>query len=368
MRSADVIIAGGGVIGLMTGWMLQRAGVRTIVVDAGAPAATNAAAGMLAPSFEGALHGGGATLAAFSEESLRRWRAVAPELAATSRVDLDFDMSGILAVAFDEIEAAAFEADAHGGERLSREEVLAYEPALSSCVRGGWFAKDDGQIDPRRVREALERAVAIDGGAFIRGKRVSAVQSVHGRVLGAILDTGETLPARHIVIATGARIEGVADLPKGAVFPVKGEAIAIERLGGIPRRVVRTGKAYLCPKADGRIIIGATEVKGDWSLNTDDRRTGALRAAADAAIPALENAREISRWAGLRPATSDGAPIIGPAPNGPDGLFFALGHYRNGVLLAPSTADALAALIAGGRPPFSIAAFSAARFNQLGVC
>lgn len=367
MRNADVIIAGGGIIGLMTGWMLARAGGRVTVIDAGAPAATNAAAGMLAPSFENALHGGGGALAAFSEESLRRWREIAPALEDTSGIDLDFDGGGILAVAFDDYEAAAFDADARGGERLDRAEALEFEPSLSSCVRGAWFAKNDGQIDPRRARAALERALVKDGGALVRGKRVAGVKSASGKVSGVILDSGERLAARHVVIATGARVDGIADLPKGAVFPVKGEALAIERIGGSPKRVIRTSRAYLCPKADGRIVIGATEVKDDWSLNTDDRRIGALRAGAMAAVPALEDAPEIERWAGLRPATGDGAPVIGPAPEGPEGLFYALGHYRNGVLLAPATADALAASIEKGRLLPSIAAFSAARFTRLGV-
>lgn len=363
MKHTDVIIAGGGVIGLMTGWSLARAGAGVIVVDAGGPAATDAAAGMLAPSFEQALHGGGGALSAFSEESLRRWRDIAPALAEISGVDLDFDGGGILAVAFDDVEAAAFDADARGGERLDRAQTLELEPALSSCVRGGWFAKGDGQIDPRRVRSALARALVIDGGALIRGARVAGVQSGDGKVSGVILASGERLAARQVIVATGARVDGVADLPAGAIFPVKGEALAIERVAASPRRVIRTSKAYLCPKADGRIVIGATEVKGDWSLNADARRVGALHASALAAVPGLEDAQEISRWAGLRPATRDGAPVIGPAPEGPDGLLYALGHYRNGVLLAPATADALAAFIEKGRLSPSIAAFSAARFT-----
>lgn len=366
MKHADVIIAGGGIIGLMTGWMLARAGVSAVVIDAGGPAATNAAAGMLAPSFERTLHKSGDALAEFSEKSLERWRELEGTLADRSGVFLDFDGSGVLSVAFDDIEAA-FEGDARSGERLDRAEVLKLEPTLSSSVRGGWFAKNDGQIDPRRVREALARALVHDGGALIRGKRVAGVQTAGGKVSGVVLGDGERLAARHVVIATGARVHGVADLPAGAVFPVKGEALAIERVEGSPRRVIRTTRAYLCPKSDGRIVIGATEVKDDWSLNTDERRVGALRAGAMAAIPALESAQEIERWAGLRPGTKDGAPIIGPAPDGPEGLFYALGHYRNGVLLAPATADALAALIEKGRLSPSIAAFSAARFTRLGV-
>jgi len=366
MTHPDVIVNGGGVIGLMTGWTLARRGVRALVVDSGAPAATDAAAGMLAPSFERTLHGGGAALAAFSAKSLARWKEIEGALAERSGLSIDFDANGVLCVAFDEIEAAVFEADSAGGERLDREAALALEPALSSAVRGGWFARDDGQVDPRRVRAALERALVNDGGALMRGRRVVAVQSAGGAITGVALDSGERLATRRVLIATGAHVGGWTGLPEGAVFPVKGEAVAIERIAGAPSRVVRTARAYLCPKADGRIVIGASEVKGDWSLNTDPRRVGALLAAALAAIPALEDASEISRWAGLRPATADGAPVIGAAED-LEGLAYALGHYRNGVLLAPATADAVAALLCERRPDPSIAAFSAARFNRLGV-
>jgi glycine oxidase len=367
MKHPDVIIAGGGIIGLMTGWMLARAGVRATVVDAGAPAATNAAAGMLAPAFEKTLHGSGGALAEFSAKSLLRWRELEGMLAERSGVFLDFDGSGILFAVFDDFEAAALEADSQSGERLDRAAVLKLEPAISSSVRGGWFARNDGQVDPRRARTALERALVNDGGALIHGKRVIDVQSAGGKVSGVVLDNGERLATRRVVMATGAHVEGMNSLPKGAVFPVKGEALAIERVAGSPSHIVRTSRAYLCPKSDGRVVIGATEISGDWSLNTNERRVEALRAGAVAAVPVLDGAHEIERWAGLRPATRDGAPIIGPAPKGPEGLFYALGHYRNGVLLAPATADALVELVAKGRLSPSIAAFSAARFTNLGV-
>jgi glycine oxidase len=367
MRQADVIIAGGGVIGMMAGWRLARDGVQVTVIDSGAPPATNAAAGMLAPSFERSLHRAGEALACFSEESLALWRTTAAVLEERSGVAIDFDDSGALSVIFDDGEAAAFEQDADGGEWLGRRDVLDLEPSLAPSVVAGRFAKDNGQVDPRRVLQALEKALVRDGGTLRRGERVVSVQSANGRVTGARLHTGDAVDARCVVIATGARVEGVTDFPAGAVFPVKGEAVAIARSGGSPLRVVRTPRAYLCPKSDGRVVIGATEIAHDWSLTTDEANINALKAGAAAACPGLRGAAEIERWAGLRPATSDGAPIIGPAPQGPDGLLYALGHYRNGILLAPATARALAALITGGRQIPSIAAFSAARFTSLGV-
>ncbi|MEZ5914045.1 MAG: glycine oxidase ThiO [Parvularculaceae bacterium] len=365
MRKADVIIVGGGAIGLMCAWMLARRGVRILDIDSGGPAATHAAAGMLSPSFERSLHGGGDALGEFSRASLSLWREIAPALEEASGVDIDYDESGVLCVALDDLEASVFDADSRYCDRLERNEVLELEPALSSSVRCAWFARTDAQVDPRRVREALKRAIARESGAVKFDSRVVSIET-HGARAGRVrLASGESLEAGRIVLATGARIDGLAELPAGAVFPVKGEALAVERIASAPRRVVRTGGAYLCPKSDGRIIIGATELNRDRSLNTDDRRLRELRAAAEIAFPGLEDAAETERWAGLRPATADGAPIIGPAPSAP-GLIYALGHYRNGVLLAPASAAAIADLIASGRAGPEIAAFSAARFTELG--
>jgi glycine oxidase len=365
MTHPDVLIIGGGIIGLMAGWRLARDGVSAAVVDSGSPAATDAAAGMLAPSFERTLHGG-AALAGFAQASLARWRALAPLLAERSGEFLDFDDSGVLSVAFDDEEAAAFASDCEGGETLTRDETLALEPALAPSVVGGRFSPADAQIDPRRARRALAAALIADGGALLRGRTAVALRTDNGRATGALFADGATIAAPAIILAAGARLAGLAGLPPTAAFPVKGEALALDRIDGAPGRVIRTRGAYLCPKADGRVVVGATEVAGDWSLNPDEARIAALKRGAVRAVPTLAGAAERGRWAGLRPATVDGAPIIGRAPDGPDGLLYALGHYRNGILLAPATADALARLVGGANDP-AIAAFSAARFNPLGV-
>jgi glycine oxidase len=354
------------VIGLMTGWTLARAGARTTVIDSGGPAATNAAAGMLAPSFEKTLHKSGDALAAFSAASLHEWRRASGLLQERSGLSIDFDGGGILSAIFDDADQAAFERDHEGGERLSRQEALGLEPALSPAVIGAWRAGNDGQVDPRKALKALKAAFLNDGGQMRAGRRVAGLLSHGGAIAGVILSSGARHAAGAVVIATGARIDGLSPLPAGAVFPVKGEALALVKVEGAPRHVVRTSRAYLCPKSDGRVVIGATEVAGDWSLNTDSARVSALREGAIAAFPALKDAGEIERWAGLRPATRDGAPILGAAPDGPKGLFYALGHYRNGVLLAPATATAIADLILNGGPQPDVA-FSAARFNELGV-
>lgn len=340
----DILIAGGGVIGLMTAWRLAGEGLAVTVIDSGAPAATAAAAGMLAPSFERALHAG-AALEAFARTSLARWRTLAPLLEEEAGRSVDLQTGGILSVAFED-DAGDFPEDLKGGAALTPREARALEPALGDRVAAAWFAESDGQIDPRALLAALPVAIARRGGAIVRGKRVISIESAAGAVTGVRLAGGERLSAGAVILATGARMDGLSPLPPGAMFPVKGEALALASGAGAPARVIRTRSAYLCPKADGRIIAGATEIERDRSLTTDSARIGALTAGAVRAAPALAGAREIERWAGLRPATADGLPIIGPAPEGPKGLLCALGHYRNGVLLAPATADALLMMIA----------------------
>ncbi len=356
----DVIIAGGGVIGLMTAYALTGEGVRVTVIDSGAPAATNAAAGMLAPSFERALSASTAH-DAFARHSLDRWRELAPMIEEESGIPVDFQQTGILSVAFADEMKGAFPEDLQGGEPLSAADARALESALSDEIARAWFAPSDGQIDPRALLRALEAALARRGAAILRGVRVTAVEARSGALSGVTLSNGETISAGAAIIATGAAIDGVAAHSAGAIFPVKGEALALRRIASAPRHVIRTRNAYLCPKADGRIIVGATEITGDRSLAPDGVRIDALKAGAVRAAPALARAAEIERWAGLRPATADGLPVIGPAPEGPSGLFYALGHYRNGVLLAPATADALARLIVSGEADEDIAAFSPSR-------
>lgn len=360
LSHVDVIIAGGGVIGLTTALALMRAGLSVTVVDAGAPTATAAAAGMLAPTFESALHAR-ADLEAFARESLARWRVLAPDLEEQTGVAVDLQTAGILSVLFGDEGASDFPDDLKGGEALTAAQARALEPSLASDVEAAWFARGDGQIDPRALLRALDRALAIGGARIVRGERVAGIEQSTGGVCGVILSTGQRLAAGSVILATGAQIDGIGLSLASCVFPVKGEALALTRGAGAPALVVRTRSAYLCPKADGRIIVGATEIAGDRTLDADDARIAALKKGAVRAAPLLAGAAEVERWAGLRPATPDSLPIIGPAPAGPRGLYYALGHYRNGVLLAPATAAALARLIISGDPAPD--AFSATRFG-----
>lgn len=364
---ADVAIIGGGVIGLSIAYSLAQAGIAPLLIDAGAPSASAAAAGMLAPSFE---HGAGAVeapLRAFAAESYAAWPGFAVALAEESGVDIDARFDGMLSVAASDqdIDALRREANALGRDAnwLEGAALRDFATHLSADFRAGLWAPGNGQVDPRRVCLALtqslgRRAVEIRRGAVVE------VRHARGRFT-ARLANGETFDAARLVLANGAQAARIETPIKPApIFPVKGEALAISAGDQFPAFVVRTPGAYFCPKAGGRLVIGATQRPQDWSIGVDHAAVEALRARADRAVPALRGAPELERWAGLRPATPDGAPIIGAPRDGPEGMFLALGHYRNGVLFSPLTAKIIRDLILGVDPDRALVPFRLERFAE----
>lgn len=371
----DIAVVGGGVIGLTLARALTGAGARVAVIDAGAeiPPATNAAAGMLAPSFE---CGGGVNeaLYAFSADSLSRWPFFAAGLEEETGLDIDFRGAGILGVVYDEDALRAMREDCarlkqRGAnvEMLTGEEARRLEPALSRTIIGGVVAHNDGQVDPRKALIALRASFEKRKGALIAGRVLSAKKTPSGFVLR--ISNGEPIEAQKIVLASGAAAVGglIEDLATPPIFSVKGDAVALSAPDDLIKRVVRAPGAYLCPKAGGRLVIGASEAHGVEDLTTDPTAVAALCKNGARAVPALERAPELERWAGLRPATPDSAPILGRDPRGPDNVFLALGHYRNGVLLAPASAEVLAQEIleeSPGAAPFDLSPFRPDRFAE----
>lgn len=365
-----VIIIGGGVIGLAIAWRLLKEGARVAVVDAGKsmPAATEAAAGMLAPSFEHGSDRLARAQYAFGVDSLARWKAFASELEHGAAMSIDYRPFGIMGPAFNarfeaalKISAEKLAARGARVEWLGAGEARCREPALAENLVGALFAHDDAQVDPRLVRAALQKVVVKEGGEIVaaRARRV-----VHrgGAVTGIVVDDDAVIAADAVVAATGAFPFAALEGMVSPVFPEKGEALALDARSVPLTSVIWAPGAYMCPKAGGRLIIGATSVPEDTTPEPSPPRIEELKRAAIEAAPGLADCPELERWAGFRPATLDGAPVIGADSRCPAGLYFAIGHYRNGVLLAPETAHAVAGLILCGESPGVIAPFSPERF------
>ncbi len=366
----DIAIIGGGVIGLALARALASQTLSLAVIDASAriPPATTAAAGMLAPSFEKAL--GGEALYDLSAASLSMWPSFAASLAEEIGADIDFRADGILGVALDAAGAQTLDQQCNklagrGADvsMLTGREARALEPALSNCVTAALHAARDAQVDPAKLVAALRLSLEKRGASLIEDHVVAARPLANGWRVA--LGTGGDIVADQIVAATGAASDWViADVARPPVFPVKGEAFSVEAppLTSV-ERVIRGPGAYVCPKAGGRIVIGATEQRGRNDLAVSAAAIVTLRAGAVDVVPALDNCAEIARWAGLRPATPDGAPILGVDRRGPAAAWLALGHHRNGVLLAPASAAALAAEILGNTPTIDLSPFRPDRFG-----
>ncbi|MGH9186140.1 MAG: glycine oxidase ThiO [Acidimicrobiales bacterium] len=371
--TAEVVVVGGGVIGLAVAWRSALAGLPTTVLDdRPATGASHAAAGMLCPVTE--AHYGEEALLALNLASAERWPAFAAELEAAAGLApgaAGYRTEGTLAVAFDEDDLRALE-ELHlyhldlglDTERLTSRACRALEPRLTPRVRGGILVPTDRQVETRAVTAALLRAGERAGVRLVR-RRATELVADGGRATGVRADDGTVLGASTaVVLAAGAWSGALAPLP---VRPVKGEILRLQGAGGEPvlthnLRGVRHGRSvYVVPRRDGRVIVGATvEEKGFDTTVT----AGAVRALLDDAVelvPALADLDFVEAVAGLRPGTPDNAPLIGASSL--DGLVVAAGHFRNGFLLTPVTADAVCELLTTGVAPEVIRPFSPQRFE-----
>src|SRR5690606_16639758 len=228
-------------------------------------------------------------------------------------------------------------------------------------------APDDHAVDPRHLAAALARAVVHAGGEIRLGAAVAAVRHDGGRVTGVTLADGERIAGGQVVIAAGAWTEAIGGLPPDAlvpVRPVKGQILRLRDPAGpgLVTRVLRMDPGYLVPRGDGRYVLGATmEERG---FDTDVTAGGVFELLRDASelVPGISELVLEELEAGLRPGTPDNAPALGPGAL--DGLHWATGHHRNGVLLAPITADAMLAALAGEPPDELVAPFAPGRFAQ----
>jgi glycine oxidase len=348
-KSFDVAVAGGGVIGLAVAWRAAQAGADVVVLDERREgAAWPVSAGMLAPVAEAEF--GHDDLLALGLASAERWPAFAHELAAASGRDPGYRRCGTLVVARDRDEAEALERelDYRTGrelpvQRLLPTEARRREPALGTRVRLALDVPGDHAVDPRALRAALAEALRREGGELRDGKPVQDLGEL--RALGA-----------RAVVATGAWAGALAGVP---VRPVKGQILRLRDPAGpgLLDRVVRLAESYVVPRGDGRYVLGATvEEQGFDETVTAGALHDLLRDAIEV-VPGIAELELQEASAGLRPGTPDNAPVIGRGAL--DGLHWATGHYRHGVLLAPISAELVVGALAGEAVP---AAFAAERF------
>jgi glycine oxidase len=366
----DLAVLGAGVIGMSVAWRAAQRGMRVVVLERDRPAAgsTGVAAGMLAPVSEAlATEQPLLRLALASAAAYPRFVA---ELQDSSGVDPGYQRCGTLLAARD-----ADEAEALGRElalrtrlglavtRLRASEARRLEPALAPVLRLALEIPDDHAIDPRRLTRAL--AVALDrAGGELRNRVTAAGLAVEqGRVSGVVLATGETLAVAQVVVATGAwGIQGIPAQAQIPLRPVKGQIMRLRDPSGpgLLTRVVRLRSAYIVPRGDGAYVVGATMEERGFDTTVTAGAVYELLRDVGELVPGVGELvlEEVS--AGLRPASPDNAPAIGPGAVA--GLHWAVGHYRHGVLLAPVTADGVVAMLAGEEPGEVLAPFAALRF------
>ena len=349
----DVIVVGGGIIGLSAAWQLLRDGVEVAVVDpAPGTGASHAAAGMLAPIHE--AYWGETHILRLNLAASEAWPAFADSLGVDA---VDYRRNGMLMAAYDADDKALLDnlGDLHEQEglpveRLRNRECRFREPLLAPGVRGGVYSPLDHQVNPRRVvAELLRRVPTIP----------ASVTEVAGNQVAT--DDGRVMACQQVVVAAGAWTGRLLGVP---IRPIKGQILRLsgpEGLLQLPvRGVVRGSSVYAVPRSDGEIVVGATQEEQGFDTRVTAGGVYELLRDVLALLPGLSEIDLVETWAGLRPGAPDNAPVIG---TGDDGIVYATGHYRNGILTAPITATAVSAVVQGHEPPVDLVPFSPGRFD-----
>jgi glycine oxidase len=367
----DAIFVGGGVIGLASAWRASQRGARVSVLEAERPAAgaTGVAAGMLAPAGEASW--GEESLLSLNLESLRRWPGFAEELERAAGIEIGFARRGALHVALDRDEAESLRRRYELHRQLGLDSgwlaggaCRKLEPGFATGVRGGAHVPGEASVDPRRVVAALLGALDRGGVPVHAGARVASAERSDGvwRLRAA---DGRTFGAAAVVLAAGCWSGQLDWIPQDArppVRPVKGEILTLRGAADQPicERIVAGDRVYMVPRADGRLIVGATVEERGFDVTVTAGGVLELLREAYRLIPEIAELELAEMTAGLRPGSPDNAPLIGSSAT--EGLLIATGHFRNGMLQAPLTADCIADLLAGAKPPVDLEPFSPGRF------
>jgi len=362
---ADVVIIGGGVIGLTVARALARRGVRDIcLLERGSLGTESsfAAGGMLAPQAEADSPDGLFNLLCLSRDL---YRSFAEELKDETGIDVELDTTGTLYLAFSEHEQAEiekrFEWQTYAGlpvEKLTPDDARLLEPCVSPALTGALRFPLDIQVENRRLLSALANSVAELGVQTVSGVNVETIETKNRRVQGVQTSSG-FVSCSQVVIAAGAWTGFIDSRIK--VNPVRGQMICLAARPQLTRHVIYSPRGYIVPRQDGRLLAGSTsEYVGYAKEVTVGGVTSILKNALEIA-PDISKLPIADSWAGLRPRAADGLPVLGPCGE-IDGLVFATGHYRNGILLAPITGELIAEIVVENKVSPVIASFSPDRF------
>lgn len=367
MKTADVLIIGGGIIGCSIALELTRARVRVLLLerDRIGCEASGEAAGMLAPQAEGLSPG------PFLDLCLKS-RAMFGPLQDTLReetgIDIEVLRSGLLY-------PFLTEEDEVYGKRLFEEQrgrgltvewwdhrhVLEAEPHVTPAVRGALYLPDDHQVQNARMVRALHLAGARGGAEYVEGSPVTAIVREGDRVIG-VRSLTETYHAAKVVIAAGAWSGTLSELVRHEIpiRPARGQLLSLQTCGELVRHILYGREVYLVPRASGEVVVGSTVEFVGFEKHVTAAGIEGLLAAARKLVPTLASRPMLQAWAGFRPWTPDELPYLGAVPGSP-GLYIASGHFRNGILLAPVTGQLMAELLRDEKPSLSLSPFRLGR-------
>ncbi len=368
----NTIIIGGGIIGLATGWQLAKKGINVEILERNTAgrSASWAAAGMLAPQAEMGFED--IELFYLCRKSLDMYPRFVEELYNDSGIKVELEITGCILPGFDRDDAERLRRLYDFREKigmpvvwLTGSEAREIEPFLSPRCTGAIWIDDDAQINNRLMLDALKKAFVKCGGKLYEDHEVEKINISGGKVTGLTVHE-KHITADNIIIAGGAWSKQIPGIPENLlppVRPVKGQIINL-RLNDSCRvtKVVRAPDVYLLPKSDGRLILGASVEEMGFDVNPTAGEIFRLLERGWEAVPSIYDLPIESIDVGLRPGSRDHMPIIGSSEV--DGLFFATGHYRNGILLTPITAFELSNWIATGDPSEALKGFDISRFYK----
>jgi glycine oxidase len=363
---SDVIVIGGGVIGLFSAWRLAQAGRTVTLFDKGQPGAesSSAALGVLLPQ----AGEDSPEWLALAQASLRLFPALAEELHELTGLDIELRDEGILYAALDDDEWRDLRDEVQiqnaagvSATLLSAAEARQLEPVLNQApdLRGALHFMASSQVDNVHLCSALALACIKTGVTIRAGCEVTQLAREGERVMG-VWANGEKYAASQIVIANGSWAQTLTGLP---VRPAKGQALALAA-PFVLKYILDGAGVYIVPRRDGRLIVGATVEDAGFDKRSTAEDARYLLTQAIRFLPALKEATVLSHWAGLRPRSVDDLPVLGRLPNH-NNVTVATGHFRNGILLAPVTAQLVTEWVSGQTPSVDVRPFAPDRFQTL---